>query len=121
MSRDSKLVVTLTKWDVDYKPVDDEMGNTDYEPHGEPWSTDYEYARRDYARGPEGKAEFVADLIQAFESEGVTFSATGNDWAALPDGSYTVDYREGIQREVSMHFSVKTPAWVIRAVMEGAQ
>lgn len=45
--------------------------------------------------------EEAADLIK---SRGLTFSATGNEWAASPDGSFTVDYRQGIEREVTAHF-----------------
>lgn len=120
MSKHSKMIVTLTKWEVDGRVVDDGHGGSDWERLDER-SHEYHYPRRDYPRGPLGKAELVSDLIKAFESEGVEFSATGNDWAALPDGSYTVDYRDGIEREVTMHFADGTPAWIVRAVMAGAR
>lgn len=117
MSKISSLVVTLTKWEVDLMPVDNEEGDLiDFDRSNE-WCREYAYARRDYPRGPEGKREFTADLVDAFEREGLEFSATGNDWAAQVDGPYTVDYATDKRREVSMHFAQGTPSWVIRAVM----
>lgn len=121
MSKTSALVVTLRKWDVDLTPVEDEHGDLiDHERSNE-WLTEYTYARRDYPRGPIGKREFAADIASAFESEGLEFSATGNDWAAQPDGPYIPDYSSPVTREVSMHFAEGTPAWVIRDVMELAR
>lgn len=117
MSRESKMVVTLRVWHVDREPVEDADGDVDYPIVDEHYS-DYTFPRRDYPRGPEGKAELIAALADAFKSEGVDFASTGNDWASLPDGSYTLNYRTGAQREVSVHFALGTPAWVIRDVME---
>jgi hypothetical protein len=116
MSKTSKLVVTLTKWEVEGRVVDDGHGGSDWE-RLDATSHEYKYARRDYPRGPEGKAEFIADLVAAFASEYVSFSATNNDWAAQPDGPYTVDYRDGRELEVSMHFGDNTPRYVIRDVI----
>lgn len=121
MSKTSKLVVTLRKWEVDLTPVEDKDGNLIVMARSNEWLKECTYARRDYARGPEGKAEFIADLIDAFEGEGLTFAATGSDWAAQPDGAYIKDWSTGVQCEVSMHFAPGTPAWVIRAVMKGAE
>ena len=118
MSKTSKLVVTLHKWEVRTLPVEDEHGDLiDRSIEGERLS-EYHYARADYARGPEGKAELIADLIHAFKSEGVDFANTGNDWAAWPEPS-VIDYRDDTQLEVSMHFAERTPAWVVRDVMNG--
>lgn len=40
------------------------------------------------------------DYVQA-----LTFAATGNDWAADPDGSYTSNYATGEQTETTAHLS----------------
>lgn len=37
----------------------------------------------------------IEEAVQVFTSRGLTFAATGNDWAANPDGSYISDYRLG--------------------------
>jgi hypothetical protein len=116
MSKVSKLVVTLTKWEVTGRVVDDGHGYSDWERLDER-STEYSYARRDYPRGPQGKAEFVADIAQAFKSEYVHFAATNNDWAAQLDGPHVIDYSDGRELEVSMHFADNTPRYVIRDVI----
>lgn len=41
------------------------------------------------------------EAVRVFEREGVTFAATGNDWAASPDGSRIVDYGEGVREETT--------------------
>lgn len=58
-------------------------------------------------------AREAAELIQ---SEGLTFSATGNDWAANPDGSYVSDYVTGERCETSAHLS-GFPDRVVDAIM----
>lgn len=117
MSKTSKLVVTLRVWDVDLTPIEDEDGNLiDYARSNERLH-EYKFPRRDYPRGPKGKAELIADLADTFNRNGVSFAATGNDWAAQPDGPYDLYDREGTQREVSVHFETNTPFWVFRDVM----
>lgn len=37
--------------------------------------------------------------------EGLSFEATGSDWAADPDGSYAVDYAIGRECKASAHLS----------------
>ena len=121
MSRDSKLVVTVRRWDVDLAPMWDENGEMHDTARFNERETETTFARRDYPRGPKGKRELAVDIALHIGFAGLEFSATGNDWAAQPDGPYILDYSTGIEREVSMHFADNTPAWVIRDVMELAR
>lgn len=59
-------------------------------------------------------ARVAADLIR---SEGLTFSATGNEWAANPDGSYISNYATGERCETSAHLS-GFPDRVLSAIRE---
>lgn len=121
MSKTSALVVRINRWTVDLTPVEDEQGDLiDYTRSNE-WLSDTTFARRDYPRGPKGKREFAVDIALHIGFAGLEFSATGNDWAAQPDGPYDLYDAVGTQREVSMHFHEGTPAWVIRDVMELAR
>lgn len=43
--------------------------------------------------------------VRIIRQEGLTFEATGSDWAANPDGSTIVDYMAGEREEVSAHLS----------------
>lgn len=45
----------------------------------------------------------VEHAIRIIRQEGLSFAATGRDWAADPDGSHLIDYREGIRVEVTAH------------------
>jgi hypothetical protein len=54
-------------------------------------------------------ASEAADILNR---EGLSFAATGNDWAALPDGSYVVNYGTGEAVEVSGHLSGFAPRLV---------
>ena len=54
------------------------------------------------------ECESVEDAVHAIESYGLTFAATGNYWAADPDGSRITDYRTGKREEVSAHLE---PGW----------
>ena len=45
----------------------------------------------------------VGEAVDLILSEGLTFAATGNDWAAHPDGSYITDYSTGERAEVTAH------------------
>lgn len=58
-------------------------------------------------------AREAADLIRR---RGLTFEATGNDWAADPDGSYISDYATGERTETSAHLS-GFPDRVLNAIM----
>jgi hypothetical protein len=61
-------------------------------------------------------AKEAADILIR---EGLSFAATGTDWAADPDGSYTVNYAAGRQCETSGHLSDFDPrlvAAIIRRV-----
>lgn len=118
MSKTSNLVVTLRKWEVRTLPVEDDNGDLIDRSIDDERLSEYTYARRDYPRGPEGKAELIADLIAAFKSEYVDFASTGNDWAAWPEPSVS-NYATGEELEVTMHFGQGTPRWVIRDVMNG--
>ena len=46
----------------------------------------------------------VEEAVDVFANEGLTFAATGTDWAADPDGSRIVDYGTGERVETSGHF-----------------
>ena len=59
-------------------------------------------------------AREAANLIR---SEGLTFSATGNEWAASPDGSYVSNYGTGERCETSAHLS-GFPDRVLDAIIE---
>jgi hypothetical protein len=69
--------------------VDDEM--TTVEVPGRCWSREYDVDDIDHA-------------VRIIEREGLTFAATGNDWAANPDGSYISDYATGERCAVTAHF-----------------
>lgn len=56
----------------------------------------------------------VEEAVNVIQSEGLTFAATGNEWAALPDGSVVVNYYSGIREEASAHLS----GWTDQAVAE---
>jgi hypothetical protein len=62
-------------------------------------------------------AREAAALIKA---EGLTFSATGNDWAANPEGSYVSNYATGERCETSAHLS-GFPDRVVNAIIEAVE
>lgn len=43
------------------------------------------------------------DAVRILQREGLTFAATGNDWAANPDGSYIEDYATAGRVETTGH------------------
>lgn len=45
----------------------------------------------------------ISEAVAVIQREGLTFSATGNEWAAHPDGSQIVDYATAEREEVSAH------------------
>ena len=59
-------------------------------------------------------AREAADRIR---SEGLTFAATGNEWAANPDGSYISNYGTGERCETTAHLSDFHPR-VVAAIAE---
>ena len=65
----------------------------------------------------------VHDGVSAVEAarilceHGVTFAATGNDWAADPDGSYISNYATAERVETSGHLS-GFPDRVLAAIMD---
>jgi len=61
----------------------------------------YENARtEDFDFDREDAIEGAVRLIQR---EGLTFAATGNDWAANPDGTRITDYATGEREETTAH------------------
>lgn len=59
-------------------------------------------------------AREAADRIRR---EGLTFAATGNEWAANPDGSYISNYGTGERCETTAHLSEFHPR-VVDAIMQ---
>lgn len=59
----------------------------------------------------------MADLVAAVRRDGVTFAATGTDWAADPDGSFDIDFATGAREAVSWHFDGIAPAMLARVIM----
>lgn len=47
----------------------------------------------------------AVEAVRLIYREGLTFAATGNDWAADPDGSRIVNYATGERVEESAHLS----------------
>ena len=58
----------------------------------------------------------AAEAAHLIELEGLSFAATGNDWAADPDGSYVVDYHTGKRCETSAHLD-GFPERVVSAII----
>lgn len=59
----------------------------------------------------------VADLVTAVRWDGVTFNATGTDYATDPDGSQIINYVTGERETVSWHFDGISPALLSRVIM----
>jgi hypothetical protein len=47
----------------------------------------------------------IDEAVDLIQRHGLTFAATGSDWASDPDGSRIVDYYDGRREEVSAHFA----------------
>ena len=61
----------------------------------------------------------VNDAVRVLQREGLTFAATGTDYAANPDGSYTSNYATGERVETTGHlygFSDAVVAAIMREV-----
>ena len=71
----------------------------------------------DAARTDEYEVDDIDEAVRVLTREGLTFAATGTDWAANPDGSYISDYATGERREVTAHLDGFTPA-AVAAIVE---
>ena len=72
-------------------------------------SEDYDFDREDAVEG----------AVRLIQREGLTFSATGNDWAGDPDGSTIVNYATAEREEATAHligFTADETAAIIEAV-----
>ncbi len=57
----------------------------------------------DDATVEEFEVDSVEEAVRVIQREGLTFAATGNDWAANPDGSVIVNYATARREEVTAH------------------
>jgi hypothetical protein len=67
----------------------------------------------------EFECDDVEEAVRVIQREGLTFAATGNDWAANPDGSTIVNYATAERHEVTAHidsFSDADAAAIIESV-----
>jgi hypothetical protein len=63
--------------------------------------------------------EPVEDAVRVIQREGLTFAATGNAWAAHPDGTQIIDYGTGQREEVTAHllgFTARQCAAIVEQV-----
>jgi hypothetical protein len=47
--------------------------------------------------------DLIESAARRIEREGLTFEATGNEWAANPDGTRITDYATGEREETTAH------------------
>lgn len=59
----------------------------------------------------------MRELINAVRNDYVTFDATGDAWAADPDGSQVIDYATAEREAVSWHFYDMPPAMLARVII----
>jgi len=71
----------------------------------------------DNARSEDFECDDVEEAVRAIQREGLTFAATGTDWAANPDGSYTSDYATGERTETTAHLHGFAP-FHVNAIIE---
>jgi hypothetical protein len=57
----------------------------------------------DNARVEEYEADDIEEAVRAITREGLTFSATGSDYAANPDGTRITDYATAEREETTAH------------------
>jgi len=72
-------------------------------------SEDFDFDREDAVEG----------AVRVIESEGLTFAATGNDWAANPDGTTITNYATAEREETTAHligFTVEETNAIIEQV-----
>lgn len=60
----------------------------------------------------------ASDLACWIAQEGLTFAASGGDWASDPDGSRTTNYATGQRVAVSAHFVEGFPERLANAIRE---
>ena len=61
----------------------------------------------------------IDEAVRAITREGLTFAATGADWAAHPDGSQIIDYATAEREDVTAHiesFSDDDAALIVERV-----
>jgi hypothetical protein len=58
----------------------------------------------------------VEGAVRVIQREGLTFAATGNDWAANPDGSRITDYATAEREETTAHLIGFTDAQIVAIV-----
>lgn len=73
----------------------------------------------DFEIEEDSTAETIASAIAVLNREGLTFGASGSDWAANPDGTVIVDYGTGEREETTAHLIGFTEDETI-AIMDGA-
>jgi hypothetical protein len=85
----------------------------------EVWEGDIPRACYENATVAEFECDTVEEAVRVIQFEGLTFAATGNDWAANPDGSVISNYATGEREEITAHidsFSDADAAAIIAAV-----
>jgi hypothetical protein len=55
------------------------------------------------ARSEDFECDDIDEAVRAIQREGLTFEATGNEWAANPDGSTITNYATAERAEVTAH------------------
>jgi hypothetical protein len=103
---------TVTIHEVRY--LEDECALLDEHGNVEGYEIPYDDAHTTTTVYDELTAREAADRIRR---EGLTFAATGNDWAANPDGSYISNYGTGERCETTAHLSGFHPR-VVDAIMQ---
>lgn len=58
----------------------------------------------------------ASELARWIRADGLTFAASGGEWAADPDGSYVTDYRTGERCETSAHLPENMPERLANAL-----
>ncbi len=70
----------------------------------------------DFDPQTETEEEIIDGAVRVLQREGLTFEASGSDWAAHPDGTQIIDYGTAQREEVSGHLIGFTPAQVATIV-----
>jgi hypothetical protein len=66
----------------------------------------------DFDPQTETDEEIIDGAVRVFQREGLTFSATGTDWAGNPNGTRIIDYGTAQREETSGHLIGFTDAQV---------
>jgi hypothetical protein len=61
------------------------------------------------ARTEDFDVDDIEEAVHVLKREGLTFTATGNDWAGDPDGTRITDYATGERTETSGHLKFMRP------------